>query len=133
MKILLGLLVGAWPLWAELSIANIEKMVRDIRAKRTSKVTDTSPPVSPFIVIRQDENRSVIANMADKEIKTNFVLSAIVNKTAFVDGAWKKEGDAVGDFQLDSVQDDHVVLKRENRTITLYFRKAKNILKIGKE
>jgi hypothetical protein len=132
-KILLAFVLGSLPLLADLSIQNIEKMVKDIRAKRTSKMKDTSPVVSPFIIIKQDENRSVIAKVSDKEVKTNFTLGAIVNRTAFVDGKWRKIGDTVGDFKVDSIGDDHVVLKRKNRTITLYFRKTKNILKIGKE
>jgi hypothetical protein len=127
------LLFAFVPLFAEMSIQNIEKMVQDIRAKRTSKITNTTPVVSPFIVIQQDENRSVISNISEKMIKTNFLLGAIVNSTAFIDGSWKKKGEMVGDFQLDTVGDNHVVLKRKNRTITLYFRKTKNILTVTKE
>jgi len=121
------------PLFAELSIKNIEKMVEDIRTKRVSKLKDTTPTVSPFIVVNKDENVSVIVKMSDKAIKTDFVLGALINDSAFIDGKWRKQGDAVGDFQLDAIGDSHVVLKRKNRTITLYFRKTKDILKIGKE
>ena len=132
-KIILALVIGSAPLWAELSIKNIEKMVRDIRAKRSSKLDKDTKPISPFIVVKRDENRSVMVKLSEKIIKTNFTLGAIVNNTAFIDGAWKKVGDAVGDFQLDAIEDGHVVLKRKNRTITLYFRKTKNILTVGKE
>jgi hypothetical protein len=132
-KIVLALMLGSSFLFAELSIKNIEKMVRDIRAKRTSKITNTSPVVSPFIVIRNDENRSVMTKLSEKIVKVDFVLGAIVNTTAFIDGSWKKVGDNVGDFQLESITDDHVVLKRKNRTITLYFRKTKNIFTTDKE
>jgi hypothetical protein len=132
-KIILAFLLGSSPLFAELSIKNIEKMVRDIRAKRTSKITNTSPVVSPFIVIKNDENRSVMAEVSEKVVKVDFVLGAIVNSTAFIDGSWRRVGDEVGDFQLESIADGHVVLKRKNRTITLYFRKTKNIFKTDKE
>ena len=132
-KIILALVMGSAPLWAELSIKNIEKMVKDIRAKRSSKLDKDTKPTSPFIVVKSDENRSVMVKLSEKIIKTDFTLGAIVNDTAFIDGTWKKAGDAVGDFQLDAIEDDHVVLKRKNRTITLYFRKTKNILTVGKE
>jgi len=132
-KIILVLVMGSASLQAELSIKNIEKMVKDIRAKRISKLDKDVKPSSPFIVVKSDENRSVMVKLSEKIIKTNFTLGAIVNDTAFVDGVWKKVGDAVGDFQLDAIEDSHVVLKRKNRTITLYFRKTKNILTVGKE
>jgi len=127
------LVVLSLPLAAELSIKNIEKMVRDIRAKRTSKLSDSTPVISPFIVIKQDENVSVIETVVPQMVKTDFTLGAIVNDAAFIDGAWKRKGDTVGEFHVETIADDHVVLKRKNRTITLYFRKAKDILKIGKE
>ena len=125
--------MGSWMLHAELSIANIEKMVKDIRAKRTSKVESNASVASPFIVIRKDENRSVIADVSDKIVATDFVLGGIVNASAFIAGGWRKEGDTIGDFTVDAVADDHVVLKSKNRTITLYFRKTKDIVKMGKE
>ncbi len=132
-KIILILVMGLAPLWAELSINNIEKMVDSIRAKRKSRLGKDIKPISPFIVVKQDENRSVMVKLSEKIIKTNFTLGAIVNNTAFIDGVWKKVGDAVGDFQLNAIEDGYVVLKRKNRTITLYFRKTKNILTVGKE
>jgi len=133
LKFFLVVVLVSLPVMAELSIKNIEKMVRDIRAKRTSRITDTSPVVSPFIVIKQDENQSVIVKVAPKTLKTNFALGAIVNDTAFIDGTWRKAGDSVGEFHVKAIEDDHVILKSKDRTITLYFRKAKDILKTGKE
>jgi hypothetical protein len=116
-----------------MSIDNIEKMVDDIRTKRTSKMDDSQPIRSPFIIVKHDENRSVVATVSHKALKTNFILDAIINDKAFIDGAWRQAGDSVGDFEVASVASDHVVLKRKNRTITLYFRATKNILKITKE
>ena len=133
LKFFLVVVLVSLPVMAELSIKNIEKMVRDIRAKRTSRITDTSPVVSPFIVIKQDENQSVIVKVAPKTLKTNFALGAIVNDTAYIDGTWRKAGDSVGEFHVKAIEDDHVILKSKDRTITLYFRKAKDILKTGKE
>jgi hypothetical protein len=121
------------PLLADMSIKNIEKMVQDIRAKRVSKVNNNAPAISPFIVVKRDDNQTVMVKVSEKVIRTNFVLGAIVNSTAFIDGVWRGIGDEIGDFHLDSIENDHVVLKRKNRTITLYFRKAKKIPNIGKE
>jgi hypothetical protein len=116
-----------------MSIKNIEKMVRDIRAKRVSKVNNKAPVISPFIVVKQDENRTAMVDISEKTIRTKFVLGGIVNSTAFINGAWKKKGDMIDEFRLKTIKSDRVVLKRKNRTITLYFRKTKNIFKTDKE
>jgi hypothetical protein len=127
------LLILFGSLHAEMSIKNIEKMVKQIRAKRTSKLESNTTITSPFIVVQKDQNRSVVAPVAAENEQASFVLGAIVNTTAFIDGAWHRVGDTIGDFRLESIAEDHVVLKRKNRTITLYFRKAKNILSTGEE
>jgi hypothetical protein len=125
--------VGSMPILADMSIKNIEKMVKEIRAKRISKINNKAPVVSPFIVVKKDENKTLLVKVSDKASRTNFLLGAIVNSEAFIDGAWRKKGDKIGDFRLNAIRNNHVVLKMKNRTITLYFRKAKKISNIGKE
>ncbi len=132
-KISLVAVLFSWPLLAELSIQNIEKMVEDIKAKRKSKMKDRNISLSPFIVIKNDENSSVKKTLPVQETKATFVLGAIINSSAFIDGKWYQKGDQVGDFNLTSIEEDHVVLKKENRIITLFFRKAKQILNISEE
>ncbi len=132
-SVLIALQTITVPLAAELSIKNIEKMVNDIHSKRVSKIKHTTKVPSPFIMIKKDENRSIVVKVTEKAIRTNFNLVAIVNQSAFIDGSWKKLGDKMGDFKVTAIEEDHVVLKRKDRTITLYFRKAKEILKEGKE
>ncbi len=132
-KFILAVSLVASPLLAELSIQNIEKMVEDIKAKRKSKMQDRNISASPFIVIRQDDNSSVKKSIPIHESKTFFVLGGIMNSSAYIDGKWHKKGDKVGDFNLTDVKEDHVTLKKENRTITLFFRKAKKLLSISEE
>jgi hypothetical protein len=134
-NIFLALSILTLPVFSDLSIKSIQKMVKDIRGKRVSKMRADTKIDSPFIVVKQDENLSVavMQNIESKALKTDFSLGAIINHSAFIDGEWKKKGDIVGEFRVISITDDHVVLKKKNRTITLYFRKAKDILKIGKE
>ena len=131
--LLLSFLFVALPLQAELSVQNIEKMVRDIKSDRSSTLSGDVNISSPFIMVKQDENRTVATIAPAENTQTVFALGAIVNSTAFIDGIWRKVGDPVGDFRLESVAGDHVVLKRKNRTITLFFKPTKHILNIGKE
>jgi len=121
------------PLQAELSAKNIEKMVQDIKAKRSSKLGKDFNASSPFIMLKQELNSTIETIAPAQKTKTAFSLTAIINSSAFIDGKWYKKGDTVGDFKLDSVTADHVALKRENRTITLFFKRAKQIVNISKE
>ena len=130
---LLLFLVGSLPLQAELSVQKIEKMVQDIKSDRSSKLGGDANISSPFITVKQEENSTVATIVPAQNTQTVFALGAIVNSTAFIDGTWRKVGDPVGDFRLESVAGDHVVLKRKNRTITLFFKPTKHILNIGKE
>ena len=133
LKIGLALVIGSAPLMAELSIKNIEKMVQDIRSKRVSKLNHDTKIVSPFIVLKSDENRTVMVKLSEKTAKVNFTLGAIVNDAAFIDGAWRRVGDLVGDFKVNAIENNRVVLKKKDRTIFLYFRKAKKLLTVEKE
>jgi hypothetical protein len=119
------------PLSAELSIEDIQKMVRDIRAKRTSKMEHNTTVASPFAVMRQSNGNVVMASAQDGE--ASFSLGAIVNTSAFIDGDWYKAGEMVGIFRVSSIATDHVVLESENRKITLFFKPSKRILKTSKE
>lgn len=130
---LLSFFFVALPLQAELSVQNIEKMVQDIKSDRSSTLGGDVNISSPFITVKHEENSTVATIVPAKNTQTVFALGAIVNSRAFIDGSWRKVGDPVGDFRLESVAGDHVVLKRKNRTITLFFKPTKHILNIGKE
>ncbi len=129
--VLFSVLTGQ--LLAELSVENIENMVKDIRSKRISKIKTSTKIDSPFIIVKNDDNLSVAVKVSKQTIKTDFSLGAVINDSAFIDGKWCKKGDAVGEFKLISIEHGHVVLKRKKRTITLYFKKAKDIITTGKE
>jgi len=127
------LLLFSIPLQAELSVQNIEKMVKDIKAKRASKMTSEHKIPSPFITVRQEENSTINVLAPAQPERISFVLGAIVNQSAFINGTWYKTGDKIGDFRLKTIMDDHVVLRRKKRTITLFFKPTKHIVTMSKE
>jgi predicted amidohydrolase YtcJ len=120
-------------LWAELSVKNIEKMVRDIRAKRTSKMREDTNITSPFVTVKQDENATIDLLTKEEEKKEPFVLGAIMNHRAFVNGKWLKVGDELDGFTLKVIAKDHVKFTQKNRSIVVFFRKTKPILTFSKE
>ncbi len=129
-KILLIAAFASLPLVAELSIDRMDKMVEEIKAKRKSKIEDRTNVKSPFVVLKVDNNTSIKESVPVKEDKIAFSLAGIMNSSAYINGFWHKKGDKIGDFIVDTISDDHVVLKRDNRAITLFFRKSNNILNI---
>ena len=129
--VLLALLGGM--LQAELSIQNIEKMVEDIKAKRTSKMEENAAVVSPFVLVRHERNDSVRTFEPATVKKTKFTLGAIVNDTAFIDGKWHRQGDELEGFKIETIASDRVVLKQDDREVILFFKKTKPILTFSKE
>jgi len=120
-------------LHAELSVANIEKMVEEIKAKRTSKMKEDVNITSPFILVRQESN-STIKGFEPATVKPmKFTLGAIVNDAAYIDGAWYRAGDEINGFKVVSVTSDRVTLKQDERTVVLFFKKTKSILTFSKE
>ena len=125
------LLVGC--LQAELSVKNIEKMVEEIKAKRTSKMKDDVNITTPFILVRQEANSTVKVLEPATVKPTLFTLGAIMNNAAYIDGAWHRQGDEIDGFTVQKIEPDKVTLKQDDRTVVLFFKKAKSILTFSKE
>ncbi len=121
------------PLLAELSVGRIDQMVEQIQGKRQSKVkVDFEKVVSPFVTVVQEENstKSVIKMMAQQ---VNFKLSAIINDTAKINGQWVKVGESIQGYSVEKVEENHVVLKKGDRTVELFLPNPKknNLLQIS--
>jgi len=130
---LLGLVLITGSLMAELSVANIEKMVEDIKAKRTSKMRDDTNISSPFITVKTENNDTIRTLVPAEKQRRPYVLGAVMNGSAFINNTWYAAGDKVGTFVVEKILPDHVILKHDKRTIMLFFRKTKNLLKISEE
>jgi hypothetical protein len=119
------LLLG-YPLYAELTVEKIEKMVEQIQGKRSSKVDmqfDKLP--SPFAhVVQADSNATPM--MVTMHESVVFKLGAIVNGKAHINGLWLKTGDQIQGYTVESVEDGKVVLKKLDRTRELYLPDPEN-------
>ncbi len=123
----------AIPLFAELSVDRIDQMVEQIQGKRQSKVkVDFEKVISPFVTVVHEENstKSVIKMMAQQ---VNFKLSAIINDSAKINGQWVKEGESIQGYTVEKVEENHVVLKKADRTVELFLPNLKknNLLQIS--
>jgi len=116
----------AMPLLAELSVDRIDQMVEQIQGKRQSKVkVDFEKVVSPFVTVVHEHNstKSVIKMMAQQ---VNFKLSAIINDMAKINGRWVKTGESIQGYRVEKVEENHVVLKKADRTVELFLPNPKN-------
>ena len=132
-KLTTALLLLMGSLHAELSVANIEKMVEDIKAKRTSKMKEDVNITSPFILVRQEDNSSIKTFETASVKPALFTLGAIMNDAVFIDRAWYHQGDEIDGFRITKIDPDKVTLKQEDRTVVLFLKKTKSILTLSKE
>jgi hypothetical protein len=125
---LVGLLV--LPLYADLSIGQMETMVEKIKAKRAGAQIEKNPHfTSPFVMIQKDENRSVIED--PKSNAVTFTLGAIINNKAFLNKKWLEIGDRIEGYELTEIKDNSITLIQEERTIQVFLKKSKPILQLN--
>ena len=124
------LLFGLSPLlYADLSVGQMEVMVEKIKAKREgSRIEKSAQFISPFVTIQKDKGKAVIEKTKQKDV--DFSLGAIVNERAFVNRKWIKKGDIIEGYALDEFGANSITLTQEDRSVTVFLRKSKQILQI---
>ncbi len=131
MKKLMIILALSYPIFAELTVSQIEEMVKRIQSKRVSEyeidfLKIPSPLEGIKKVVGKNINKTVLVGNDIKNI--NFTLNAIVNDNVYINGKWYKKGDTILGFKIEDVLDDHIVLKnKKNKTIKVYLVKKKKL------
>ena len=117
-------------------VDEIDKIVQKINSKRegTLPKKELKSVVSPMVKIVmennetiKDSNGTIIKAKAKDE---SFVLAAILNNSAFINGNWYKVGDMVGKYKLIEIMDDSVLLKNGNKTKLILSKENNNKIKI---
>ena len=117
-------------------VDEIDKIVQKINSKRVGTLPkkELSSVISPMIKIVVEKNETVKDNnksvIKTKVKDDNFVLAAILNNSAFINGNWYKVGDMVGKYKLIEVMDDSVLLKNGKKTKLILFKENNNKIKI---
>ena len=129
MKKLLLIAILSYPIFAELTVSQIEEMVKRIQSKRVSEYEiDFLKIPSPLDGIKKVvENNQSKTLLLDNTQDINFTLNAIVNDNVYINGKWYKKGDRIHGLVIREIYDDHVVLKDNRRTIKVYLIKKKNL------
>ncbi len=117
------LLIFCLPIRAELSVKKIGMMVEKIQNKRIGKHSiDFIKVPSVFVVLSTEANRTKRPTIHAPAETEKFVLKAIVNDRAFINGKWVGLGDKILGYRVERVEGNEVLLKKENKSVRLYFQ-----------
>jgi len=120
-----------------LSSAEIVKMVSEIKKERKGiSLATLESTGKPFLIrVPKKKESPVKAKKVAQVLRVEEVhtLKAILNKAAFIDGKWYKQGDKLGSYKVGHVSSNSVVLKSSsgNKTLSLKKRK-KNFIKLNR-
>ena len=120
-----------------LSPAEITSMVSEIKKERVGiSLAKLETTTSPFIINvpkkkQPSKIKEVAQILAPREVV--YTLKAILNKAAFIDTEWYKQGDSIGDYIVGHISSSSVVLEstaRENRILSI--EKKKKMFKLNR-
>jgi hypothetical protein len=120
-----------------LSPSEITNMVSEIKKERKGiSLLTLETTANPFIIrIPKKKESTEVKESVDVMVieKVVYTLKAILNKAAFIDKKWYKQGDSIGDYKVGYVSLTSVVLKglSGNRTLSLE-KKKKNFIKLNR-
>jgi len=116
-------------------IANIDKTLQKVIIKTQNKsIKNIKVSYDPFninktkttqIKATKQKNKS---NPTSKKLHSKPIVSMIFNKKAFINGRWYKENSKFADYVVTKINQNIVVLRKNNKYITLKLPSADKIL-----
>ena len=125
-KLLLAGVIFSVALHADLSVAQIEMMVKKIHEKREGVDLNTLEKTKePFIRLKEEDNVTVVVLPTQKE-EEKISLHAIMNGKAYINDAWVDMDGTVMGYTLKYVGKRGVVLRNGNHIKKLFLHNDKN-------
>ena len=114
-------------LYADLSVAQIENMVKKIHERRTGFNLETlAMTKNPFVVSVEEEDELPAFIAPRKTTKADISLHAIMSGKAYINNGWKDINDTVMGYTLKYVGKRGVVLRNGNHIKKLFIHNEKN-------
>ena len=134
-RVALVLIVG---LISTINADDIDDLVKKIAQDRTSSVSgdelvNLKSPIARFaseVNTTKDGKKSESNATLIMATEDTFDLTAIMNKSAFINKKWVKKGEKIGSYTLSNIMDDSVMLKDGNKTKIIFFKPSTNKIKI---
>ena len=121
-----------------LSATEITSMVAEIKKERIGisilKLQNTANPFVIYVPKKKEIKEETIEEVQVlAPLEVVYKLKAILNKAAFIDNKWYRQGDEIGNYKVGHVSSDSVILKSENSNKTLSLeKKKKNFIKLNR-
>ncbi len=114
-----------------ISLAQIKTKIEKLRKIKENNFTEIKVKYDPFCkiekIIKFKKNRTIF----QKTAKKNYLfLLAVLNKRAFINHKWYKNGDIINRYKIIHIYDNHVVLKKGNKIMILKIKHRNKILNI---
>ena len=115
-------------LYADLSMAQIENMVKKIQEKRAGFDLETlSMTKDPFVVMLEEEKKELPTYITPKKkTNANISLHAIMGGKAYINNGWKDINDTVLGYKLKYIGKRGVVLRNGNQIKKLFLHNEMN-------
>jgi hypothetical protein len=128
-RLIINTLLSTLFLSADVATDEIDNMITKIKAPRQGvDLKELSATLNPFVAINQNDVNETIV-FAPKKKYTKMLLGGIMNKRAFINDAWYREGDNVSDYILKHIGRNGVVLVKDKQIKKLFLHeKQENII-----
>ncbi len=129
-KLLISFGIMTVAAFSSIATQEIDKMIAKIKEPRKGiELKELSSIPNPFVTVKKDVNITKV--FVPKKREENMELGGIVNRKAFINGAWRKEGDDVSGYTLQYVGPKGVVLVDAARIKRLFLHeKIEDIITI---
>ncbi len=113
------------------SLSQIKAKIKELKKIKENNFTEIKVKYDPFCkiekIIKLKKNKIIF----QKRVKKHYLfLLAVLNKRAFVNHKWYKDGDIVYGYKIIHIYNNRVVLKKRNKIMILKIKHRNKILNI---
>lgn len=109
----------------------LQKVIYESSSKEVSNIKISYDPFNtnkPKAVDTQTKKSTNFQKPQPQKHPSKLALSMIFNKNAFINGKWYKENEKLADYRVIRINQDIVVLKKNNKYTTLKLPQSNTIL-----
>ncbi len=139
--LILPLIIIMIPLWAiaEDSLSWVDQQIAAIKPKRSgisdSKISEIKSPIRYRKIETEDAKKAdgskpAVVNIMLPEPVKPLKVTAILNKSALIDGKWLKVNSSIRGYKIRRINSDNVLLQSRNKKLKLFIKEKNDNIKI---
>jgi len=114
-----------------ISLPQIKAKIKELKKIKENNFTEIKVKYDPFCksekIIKLKKNKRIFPK---RDKKHYLFLLAVLNKRAFIDHKWYKNGDIVNGYKIIYIYNNRVVLKKKDKIMILKIKHRDKILNI---